>query len=51
VCDILSEVVSTLFKIYSRLLDQEEYLREQIKINNSSTNKYVINNDAADSKL
>ena len=49
-CDILSEVVSTLFKIYSRLLDQEEYLREQIKTNNSSTNKYVINNEAADPK-
>lgn len=31
ICDILTEVISTLFKIYIRLLEQQEDLKELIE--------------------
>ena len=31
ICDILTEIISTLFKIYTRLIDHKEQLRSQIE--------------------
>ena len=42
VCDILTEIISTLFKMYTRLLDKIDYLKFQIdKENKGSKSKNI----------
>lgn len=51
VCDILTEIISTLFKIFCRLLDQQEDLNERIaeeKKQTAEMNSKSAANAAAD---
>ena len=51
VCDILTEIISTLFKIFCRLLDQQEDLNERIaeeKKEKAEMNSKSAANAAAD---
>ena len=51
VCDILTEIISTLFKIFCRLLDQQEDLNERIaeeKKQKTEMNSKSAANAAAD---
>ena len=42
VCDILTEIISTLFKMYTRLLDKIDYLKFQIdKENKDAKSKNI----------
>ena len=46
VCDILTEIISTLFKMYTRLLDKIDYLKFQIEKEKRDAAKSKVNSAA-----